>query len=194
MPMNTVSARLGAAAILALGVAGMAAESGWAQRDEARATTNPGRPHGYYFSLNGKRRTFQEDGVQNVEVVVPNNVSEGRYNVITSDWNADFRVPPHYHRHHSEAFYVLGGEVEWTVEGETHVLHTGEAIFIPPNTVHSVRVVGGKSMKNLLIYEPGGYEDQADFKMNYSEQELKDPKVIARIRAAGDFNLAVDKK
>lgn len=186
--------RLAAAAIVALGMAGLAAGYGQAQDEKPRATVNAGRPHGYYFSLGGKRRTFQEDGVANVEVVVPNNVSEGRYNVITSDWNADFKVPPHFHRHHSETFYVLGGEVEWTVEGETHVLHQGEAIFIPPNTVHSVRVVGGKSMKNLLIYEPGGYEDQADFKMNYSAAELKDPKIVARIRAAGDFNLATDKK
>lgn len=162
--------------------------------NETRATVNEGRPHNYYFSFKGKRRVFQEDGVQNVEVVLPNNVSEGRFNVITSDWNADFRVPSHYHHHHSETFYVLDGAVEWTVEGETHVLHKGDALYIPPNTVHSVRVVGGTSMKNMLIYEPGGYEDQADFKMNYSEEELKDPKVVARIRAAGDFNLAVDKK
>ncbi|QKR98416.1 cupin domain-containing protein [Sphingomonas sp. CL5.1] len=185
---------LAAAAIVALGAAGLAAGYGWAQDEQPRATVNAGRPHGYYFSLDGKRRTFQEDGVANVEVVVPNNVSEGRYNVITSDWNADFKVPPHFHRHHAETFYVLGGEVEWTVEGETHVLHRGEAIFIPPNTVHSVRVVGGKPMRNLLIYEPGGYEDQVDFKMNYSAAELKDPRIVARIRAAGDFNLATDGK
>lgn len=183
-----------AAAALALAAVGFAVQPGLAQDESKRAEVNAGRPHKYYFSIQGKRRTFQEDGVSNVEVVVPNNVSEGRYNVITANWNSDFRVPSHYHKTHSETFFVIDGQVEWTVEGETHVLNAGDALYIPPNSVHSVRVVGDKQMKSLMIYEPGGYEDQADFKMNYTAEELKDPKVIARIRAAGDFNLAETKK
>lgn len=188
------TAKIAAAAILALAAAGGAVQPGMAQDDSKRAEVNEGRPHKYYFSIQGKRRTFEEDGVSNVEVVVPNNVSEGRYNVITANWNSDFRVPSHYHKTHSETFFVIDGQVEWTVEGETHVLNAGDALYIPPNSVHSVRVVGDKQMKSLMIYEPGGYEGQADFKMNYTAEELKDPKVIARIRAAGDFNLAETKK
>jgi len=194
MPVNNAATKLAAIAAAALTAAATVSAPAMAQDEPARAEVNEGRPHTYYFSLKGQRRTFEEDGVQNVEVVVPNKISEGRYNVITADWNSDFRVPSHFHRHHSETFYVLGGEVEWTVEGVTKVLKAGDAVYIPPNTVHSVRVLGGKPMQNLMIYEPGGYEDQADFKMNYSEEELKDPKVIARIRAAGDFNLATGKK
>jgi quercetin dioxygenase-like cupin family protein len=80
------------------------------------ALTDTGRVHKYFFSFAGKRPTFVEDGVTNVEVVVPNDKSEGRYNIITAQWNADFQVQPHYHKHHSETFYVLDGEVEWTVK------------------------------------------------------------------------------
>lgn len=193
MRLKIGTAKVAAAAILAM-AAGFAVHPGLAQEDSARPAVNEGRPHAYYFSFKGKRRTFQEDGVENVEVVIPNNVSEGRYNVITADWNSDFRVPAHYHKTHSETFFVIAGQVEWTVEGETHVLNAGDALYIPPNTVHSIRVVGNEQMKSLMIYEPGGYEDQADFKMNYTAEELKDPKIIARIRAAGDFNLAETKK
>lgn len=153
------------------------------------ATTDTGRVHRYYFSFAGKRPTFVEDGVTNVEVVVPNDKSEGRYNIITAQWNADFQVQPHYHKHHSETFYVLDGEVEWTVGGETHILKKGDAVYIPPNTIHSIKVVGGKPIQNMMIYEPGGYEQQADFRMNYTAEELKDPEVKKRIRALGDFNL-----
>ena len=41
----------------------------------------------------------------------------------------------------------------------------------------------------MLIYEPGGYEDQEDFKMNYTAEELKDPAVKDRIRKMSDFNV-----
>lgn len=189
MSLKIGAVKVAAAAMLAM-TAGALAQTGVAQSDTKRPAVNEGRPHKYYFSFQGKRRTFEEDGVENVEVVIPNDVSEGRYNVITADWNSDFRVPSHYHKTHSETFFVVAGQVEWTVEGETHVLNAGDALYIPPNTVHSIRVVGDQQMKSLMIYEPGGYEDQADFKMNYTAEELKDPKVIARIRAAGDFNLA----
>ena len=140
------------------------------------------------FSMSGSRPSFEEEGVTDVEVVVTKAQSEGRYSIIRSRWLSTFQVVPHFHKEHSETFYVLDGQVEWTVGGETHVLNPGDAIYIPPNTVHSVRVVGGKDMLTLMIYEPGGYEEQAEYKMNYTKEELQDPEIKARIRKLGDFH------
>lgn len=143
----------------------------------------------YVFSMAGKRPTFEEDGVTDMEIVVTKEQSEGRYTIMISRWLSMFEVPPHFHKDHSETFYVLDGQVEWTVAGETRILSAGDALYVPPNTVHSVRVVGGKDSRNMLIYEPGGYEDQVDFKMNYTAEELKDPAVKDRIRKMSDFNV-----
>jgi len=140
------------------------------------------------FSMSGQRPSFEEDGVTDVEVVVTNAQSEGRYSIMRSRWLSTFQVPAHFHKTHSETFYVLEGQVEWTVDGETRVLQAGDAIYIPPNTVHSVRVVGGKDMLTLMFYEPGGYEEQADYKMNFTPEELQDPEIKARIRKMNDFN------
>lgn len=181
----TILGSIALGAGLAMAAATLAADA----PGEKPAVSDSGRVHRYFFSLIGQRPTFVEDGVTNVEVIVPNEKTEGRYSIITSQWNADFQVQPHYHKYHSETFYVLDGEVEWTVGGETHVLKKGEAVYVPPNTIHSIRVVGGKPMQNMLIYEPGGYEEQADFRMNYTEEELKRPEVRDRIRKLGDFNL-----
>lgn len=137
----------------------------------------------------GKRPTFEEDGVTDMEVVVTKEQSEGRYTIMISRWLSTFEVPPHFHKDHSETFYVLDGQVEWTVEGETRVLSAGDSLYVAPNTVHSVRVVGGKDSRNMLIYEPGGYEDQVDFKMNYTAEELATPEVRDRIRKMSDFNV-----
>lgn len=142
----------------------------------------------HVFSMSGKRPSFEEDGVTDVELVVTKEQSDGRYTIMRSRWLSTFQVVPHYHKDHSETFYVLDGQVEWTVGGESHVMNPGDAVYIPPNTVHSVKVVGGRDMHMLMVYEPGGYEEQADYKMNYTPEELKKPEVIARIRKLSDFN------
>ncbi|MCZ2122163.1 MAG: cupin domain-containing protein [Anaerolineales bacterium] len=144
----------------------------------------------YVFSMAGQRPSFEEDGVTDIQLVVTKAQSEGRYSIMVSRWLSTFEVPPHFHREHSETFYVLDGQVEWTVEGETHILKAGDALYVPPNTVHSVRVIGGVDSHNMLIYEPGGYEDQVDFKMNYTAEELATPEVRERIRKMSDFNVA----
>ena len=141
----------------------------------------------HVFSMAGSRPAFEEDGVTDVELIVTKAQSEGRYSIMVSRWLSTFQVPPHCHKEHAETFYVLDGQVEWTVAGETRVLNPGDALYVPPNTVHSVRVLGGKDSHNMLIYEPGGYEEQADFKMNYSAAELEQPEIRERIRRMSDF-------
>jgi quercetin dioxygenase-like cupin family protein len=138
----------------------------------------------------GKRPSFEEDGVADIEVVVTKAQSDGRYTIMRSRWLSTFEVIPHYHKDHSETFFVLEGQVEWTVGGETHLMNPGDAVYIPPNTVHSVKVAGGKDMHMLMVYEPGGYEDQADYKMNFTAEELEDPEVKDRIRKKSDFHVA----
>jgi len=144
----------------------------------------------HVFSMSGKRSSFEEDGVTDIEVVVTKAQSEGRYTIMRSRWLSTFEVIPHYHKDHSETFFVLDGQVEWTVGGETHLMNPGDAVYIPPNTVHSVKVVGGKDMHMLMVYEPGGYEEQADYKMNFTAEELEDPEIKDRIRKKSDFHVA----
>ncbi|MCZ7552432.1 MAG: cupin domain-containing protein [Anaerolineales bacterium] len=144
----------------------------------------------HVFSMAGKRPSFEEDGVADIEVVVTKAQSDGRYTIMRSRWLSTFEVIPHYHKDHSETFFVLEGQVEWTVGGETHLMNPGDAVYIPPNTVHSVKVAGGKDMHMLMVYEPGGYEDQADYKMNFTAEELEDPEVKDRIRKKSDFHVA----
>lgn|GEM_PF-2281664 len=142
-----------------------------------------------FFSIAGQRATFQEDGVEDTEILVSNAQSEGRYSIMISRWLSTFQVPPHIHKEHAETFYVLDGQVEWTVAGETRILKAGDALYVPPHTVHSVRVVGGQDSRNMLIYTPGGYEAQADFKMNYTAEELATPEIKDRIRKMSDFHV-----
>jgi quercetin dioxygenase-like cupin family protein len=155
----------------------------------------PSRPAGHppkgvpIFSFSGRRAGFVERGVENVEVALSGAQTEGRLSLIQSVWLPGFTVPPHFHRTHAETFYVLDGEVEWTVGGETQTLRNGDAVHIPPNTLHSVRVRGPGKMHSLMLSEPGGFEEGAAEAARYTPEELKDPKVMERLQRLGDFNL-----
>ncbi|MCC7461016.1 MAG: cupin domain-containing protein [Gammaproteobacteria bacterium] len=141
-----------------------------------------------HFSFAGKRPTFHEDNIRQIEVVVTGDASSGRQSVIESYWQPAFAVPPHFHKRHAETFYVIAGQVEWTVAGETHVLNAGDAVHIPPNTVHSVRVVGGKEMHSLMIYEPGDYEGQVKYAATFTAEQRKDPKLRQQLNELSDFH------
>ncbi len=139
-----------------------------------------------HFSYPGKRPTFHEDNIEKIEVVVGGADSEGRLSLIESIWTTKFSVAPHYHKLHAETFYIISGKVEWTVGGQTHVMGPGDAVHIPSNTVHSVRVL--ETMHSLMFYQPGGYEDQVALADFYTPEQRKSPRVRAHLNAMSDFN------
>lgn len=141
------------------------------------------------FSFRGQRGSFEEPNVENVELVLTSVQSEGRLSMIESHWLPGFAAPPHYHAAHAETFYVLDGQVEWTVGGEKHVLNKGDAVHIPPRTLHSVKVVGGGKMHSLMLWEPGGFEENVANAASYSAEERKDPRLSERLMRQGDFRI-----
>jgi quercetin dioxygenase-like cupin family protein len=113
--------------------------------------------------------------------------TEGRLSVIESDWLPGFTAPVHYHKKHSETFYIFSGKVEWTVNGETRVLGAGDAVHIPANTVHSAKVL--EKIHTLWISDPGGLEENLQNAERYSAAERSDPRIMERIQQAGDFHI-----
>jgi quercetin dioxygenase-like cupin family protein len=164
---------VGLAAMLGFGPAGI----GLAQQPKKA---------GQHFSFTGKRPTFHETNIENIEVVVSAADSEGRMSLIESYWLPAFAVQPHYHKAHVETFYIISGKVEWTIGGETHVMGAGDAVHIPPNTVHSVKVL--EKMHSLMIYQNGGYEELAEAEAALTPEQRKDPKIQALLDKMADIN------
>ena len=63
-------------------------------------------------------------------------------------------VKAHKHQSHSENVVVLSGEAMMTVADKTWKINKGDALFIPLNTVHSVKVTGKEPLKVLSIQSP----------------------------------------
>lgn len=141
-----------------------------------------------HFSFAGKRPTFKEEHVR-PEVVVSGVDSEGDFSLIDETWSPAFRVPAHYHKAHAETFYIVSGQVEWTVGGKTQVLKAGDLVHIPAYTVHSVKVIGPEDMRTLMLYQPGGFEEHMWFQESLTPEQLKDPKVQKLLATINDFHM-----
>jgi mannose-6-phosphate isomerase-like protein (cupin superfamily) len=66
-----------------------------------------------------------------------------------------FEPPPHVHYTHSDAFYVLEGEMGFRVGEEEHVLGPNEFVFAPPELVHCYHSPGSTRARMLNIHAPG---------------------------------------
>ena len=63
-------------------------------------------------------------------------------------------APPVRHRHPGEEIiYVLEGTLEYSIDGrEPETFNPGEVLLVPPETVHSVRNIGGGNAAELATY------------------------------------------
>jgi quercetin dioxygenase-like cupin family protein len=63
-------------------------------------------------------------------------------------------VDPHTHDDHVDSFYVLEGEVEFTVEGQAIRGGPGTYVAVPQRVVHGFRNAGADRIRVLNIHAP----------------------------------------
>ena len=63
-------------------------------------------------------------------------------------------APPHFHKRHVDSFYVLEGELEFMVAGETVVAGAGTFVAIPIGVVHAFAKSGSSRTRYLNIHTP----------------------------------------
>ena len=68
-------------------------------------------------------------------------------------------VDPHFHKGHSDSFYVLEGEVEFHAGDEVVHGTPGTYVLAPPGVVHYFRNVSDKPARLLNLHTPGGFAE-----------------------------------
>lgn len=179
--MNPFSASVKFLAAASLAALALAAVPGVAQ-------SGP-KPVKHKFTLKGSGVTIRQDEWVTSEVDLSSEDTEGKYTLLDEVWLPGFYVPPHFHKTHNETFHILEGQVEWTVGGETHVMGKGDTVYIPANTIHTVKVVGTTPVKTLMWYDPAGYEEHMIRQDQYSKQQREDPKIKEELRRLNDFHI-----
>jgi mannose-6-phosphate isomerase-like protein (cupin superfamily) len=70
----------------------------------------------------------------------------------------DGLAPNHVRDRYEETFYVLDGELEFTLGDESIVVRSGDFIRVPPGTRHGFRNASGRPVPMIVTLSPGGYE------------------------------------
>ena len=75
-------------------------------------------------------------------------------------FDPSFTVEPHSHSDHVDAFWVLDGEVEFTVGADAIVAEAGTFVAAPPDSRHGFRNPGAVRAKILNLHGPdAGFAD-----------------------------------
>ncbi|MDO9000775.1 MAG: cupin domain-containing protein [Bacteroidota bacterium] len=63
-------------------------------------------------------------------------------------------VKLHKHEHHSEHVFVIDGEGQMSLENKLFTIKKGDLIFIPKNSIHSVKTTSKQPLKVMSIQAP----------------------------------------
>lgn len=83
--------------------------------------------------------------------------SGGSYFTLIADVGPHNGPLPHVHHLEEEQFYVLEGELTFSVGDQTFIVSAGDFLHIPRETVHSFRN-GGTPARVLATFSPAGIE------------------------------------
>jgi mannose-6-phosphate isomerase-like protein (cupin superfamily) len=72
------------------------------------------------------------------------------------EYTGPIQPPPHLHKTHDEAFYVLDGVFTFTLAGNSVEAGTGSFVYVPRGTVHGFTT--SHDARALLITVPAGLE------------------------------------
>jgi quercetin dioxygenase-like cupin family protein len=102
---------------------------------------------GERLSVIGDRQTIKLDGSH----------TGGAFALIEQNNEPGASMPEHFHTQEDEIFYVLEGEMEFTVSKERIVASAGTTVFLPKGVPHSFKV-GEKGARALIMLQPAGTE------------------------------------
>jgi mannose-6-phosphate isomerase-like protein (cupin superfamily) len=84
---------------------------------------------------------------------------EGSFSVIEYEAVAGMPgPPPHVHHGNEEAFYILDGEVDFTLDGETVRLTAGAFVLVPKGVPHTFVNAGPGTARWVGVFAPARYQ------------------------------------
>ncbi len=100
-------------------------------------------------------------------VVLSADTTAGQFTMMDQQMPKDTGAPPHVHERYDEGFFIIEGEVEYTVgagdDKRTIVARDGGAVWIPRGTLHSFKVKSETS-RALNFYTPGGFDESISYR------------------------------
>jgi mannose-6-phosphate isomerase-like protein (cupin superfamily) len=99
------------------------------------------------------------DGSEIRELLAHRNSSIRNQSLAEARLPAGASTTPHYHPRTEEIYYILAGSAQMRIGDETRTVGPGDAIAIPPGSVHQITNTGSDVLKFLCCCAPG-YEHE----------------------------------
>ena len=111
----------------------------------------------------------------------------GAYALMEDNLKQEFALGLHLHRQHAETFYILGGDVNFHIDGDWIVAKPGACVHIPPGVPHAVDLPPGGTGRMLMIFQPAGFDQFLARLARMSEAELADEKLMDALNEQFDI-------
>jgi len=95
--------------------------------------------------------------VGNVEFLA-RTVDTPRFTFAIIEIAAGRQLEEHIHDDEDDAFYILDGEMTFTLEGEPVAAPPGTFVLVPPGVEHGFRNDGAVPVRMLNIHAPAGFD------------------------------------
>ncbi|MCB9270527.1 MAG: cupin domain-containing protein [Lewinellaceae bacterium] len=93
-----------------------------------------------------------------ISILISSGETKGAFSVIHGFEIQGLEPPFHIHTKEEESFYVMDGEMEFTVGNELYHVSKGGWIMLPRNIRHTFKVLTEKA-EVLIQLSPGGFEE-----------------------------------
>jgi quercetin dioxygenase-like cupin family protein len=108
-----------------------------------------------------------------MSILISSHDTNGSFSLIHGFEIKGLEPPPHMHTKEDESFYIMNGEINYTVGKEVFNARSGDWVFLPRNIQHSFQVQTDQA-EVLIHLSPGGFEDYFR-EMSEPAKELKVP-------------------
>ncbi len=93
-----------------------------------------------------------------MSILISSKDTNGSFSLIHGYEIKGLEPPPHVHTKEDESFYILNGEINYTVDKEAFHAKRGDWIFLPRNIQHSFQVQSDQA-EVIIQLSPGGFEE-----------------------------------
>ena len=116
--------------------------------------------------MTGKIKITEQNGGKHIaiagdinSILASKNDTGGTYSIIEIKVFPNGGPVPHIQTREHEGFYVMEGELSFTIDGEEIIAKSGTFVNVPPNITHSFTNKTNRLVKVLVVLAPAGLEN-----------------------------------
>ncbi|GAC1603693.1 MAG: hypothetical protein NVS3B21_32450 [Acidimicrobiales bacterium] len=110
------------------------------------------------FVIRPEENEAVDNGIVQMNVLLEPGAAEGFAMFVSTFPPFGGGPPTHHHDSYDEAFYVLSGEMEFRVDGETERVAAGSMAWVPHGATHAFRNPCSEPARMLIVTTPNAID------------------------------------